>query len=131
VSGEDLVIMLANLHPTPRWISWQGEGGGSFSVTRQIDFNGTVCEMIAAVLIGVAGMEQHNRRKRQAASRRPSRSFSRHWSMDSGTSCLCGRALPSKLAEAEIELMDKLRADTTSLEERDHEVVRLQMQQPK
>jgi DNA invertase Pin-like site-specific DNA recombinase len=37
------------------------------SVTQQIDFNGTIGKMIAAVLFGVAEMEQHNRRERQAA----------------------------------------------------------------
>ena len=37
------------------------------SVTQQIDFNGTVGRMIAAVLLGVAQMEQETRRERQAA----------------------------------------------------------------
>jgi len=37
------------------------------SVTQQIDFNGTVGKMIAAVLLGVAEMEQETRRERQAA----------------------------------------------------------------
>lgn len=37
------------------------------SVTQQIDFHGTVGKMIAAVLLGVAEMEQETRRERQAA----------------------------------------------------------------
>jgi len=37
------------------------------SVTQQIDFNGTVGKMLAAVLLGVAEMEQESRRERQAA----------------------------------------------------------------
>ena len=37
------------------------------SVTRQIDFNGTVGKLLAAVLLGIAEMEQETRRERQAA----------------------------------------------------------------
>ena len=37
------------------------------SVTQQIDFNGTVGKMIAAVLLGVAEMEQQTRKERQKA----------------------------------------------------------------
>ena len=37
------------------------------SVTQQIDFNGTIGKMIAAVLLGIAEMEQETRRERQAA----------------------------------------------------------------
>ncbi len=37
------------------------------SVTQQIDFNGTIGKMIAAVLLGVAEMEQETRRERQKA----------------------------------------------------------------
>jgi len=37
------------------------------SVTQAVDFNGTIGKMIAAVLFGVAEMEQQNRRERQAA----------------------------------------------------------------
>lgn len=37
------------------------------SVTQQIDFNGTVGKIIAAVLMGVAQMEQEARKERQAA----------------------------------------------------------------
>lgn len=37
------------------------------SVTQMIDFNGTVGKMIAAVLLGIAEMEQQTRRERQAS----------------------------------------------------------------
>ena len=37
------------------------------SVTQQIDFNGAMGKMLAAVLLGVAEMEQEVRRERQAA----------------------------------------------------------------
>jgi DNA invertase Pin-like site-specific DNA recombinase len=37
------------------------------SVTQNIDFNGTLGKMLAAVLLGIAEMEQENRRERQRA----------------------------------------------------------------
>lgn len=37
------------------------------SVTQQIDCNGTVGKMLAAVLLGITEMEQETRRERQAA----------------------------------------------------------------
>ena len=46
---------------------WCDRGLRVVSVTQQIDFNGTVGKMIAAVLFGVAEMEQETRRERQAA----------------------------------------------------------------
>jgi DNA invertase Pin-like site-specific DNA recombinase len=46
---------------------WCDKGLRVVSVTQQIDFNGTVGKMIAAVLLGVAEMEQQTRRERQAA----------------------------------------------------------------
>ena len=46
---------------------WCERGLRVVSVTQQIDFNGTVGKMLAAVLLGVAEMEQQNRRERQAA----------------------------------------------------------------
>src|SRR5271157_1483345 len=46
---------------------WCDRGLRVVSVTQQIDFNGTIGKMIAAVLFGVAEMEQQNRRERQAA----------------------------------------------------------------
>ena len=46
---------------------WCERGLRVVSVTQQIDFNGAVGKMLAAVLLGVAEMEQENRRERQAA----------------------------------------------------------------
>lgn len=47
--------------------TWCDRGLRVVSVTQQIDFSGTVGRMIAAVLFGVAEMEQETRRERQAA----------------------------------------------------------------
>jgi DNA invertase Pin-like site-specific DNA recombinase len=46
---------------------WCDRGLRVVSVTQQIDFNGTVGRMLAAVLLGIAEMEQETRRERQAA----------------------------------------------------------------
>lgn len=46
---------------------WCDKGLRVVSVTQQIDFSGAVGRMIAAVLFGVAEMEQETRRERQAA----------------------------------------------------------------
>lgn len=46
---------------------WCERGLRVVSVTQQIDFNGTVGKMLAAVLLGVAEMEQETRRERQRA----------------------------------------------------------------
>lgn len=46
---------------------WCDSGLRVVSVTQQIDFNGAVGKMLAAVLLGVAEMEQETRRERQAA----------------------------------------------------------------
>ena len=43
---------------------WCERGLRVVSVTQQIDFNGTVGKMLAAVLLGVAEMEQETRRER-------------------------------------------------------------------
>lgn len=40
------------------------------SVTQQIDFNGETSKLLAAVLLGIAEMEQETRRERQAAKSR-------------------------------------------------------------
>ena len=45
---------------------WCDRGVRVVSVTQQIDLSGTVGKMIAAVLLGVAEMEQETRRERQA-----------------------------------------------------------------
>jgi DNA invertase Pin-like site-specific DNA recombinase len=46
---------------------WCDKGLRVVSVTQQIDFNGTIGKMLAAVLLGIAEMEQETRRERQAA----------------------------------------------------------------
>lgn len=46
---------------------WCDKGLRVVSVTQQIDFNGATGKMLAAVLLGVAEMEQETRRERQAA----------------------------------------------------------------
>lgn len=46
---------------------WCDAGLRVVSVTQQIDFNGAVGKMLAAVLLGVAEMEQETRRERQRA----------------------------------------------------------------
>jgi DNA invertase Pin-like site-specific DNA recombinase len=46
---------------------WCDKGLRVVSVTQQIDFSGTVGKMLAAVLGGIAEMEQETRRERQAA----------------------------------------------------------------
>ena len=45
---------------------WCDRGLRVVSVTQQIDFNGAVGKMLAAVLLGIAEMEQETRRERQA-----------------------------------------------------------------
>jgi DNA invertase Pin-like site-specific DNA recombinase len=46
---------------------WCDKGLRVVSVTQQIDFNGAVGKMLAAVLLGIAEMEQEMRRERQAS----------------------------------------------------------------
>jgi DNA invertase Pin-like site-specific DNA recombinase len=46
---------------------WCEKGVRVVHTSQQLDFNGTVGKMIAAVLFAVAEMEQENRRERQAA----------------------------------------------------------------
>ncbi len=46
---------------------WCDRGLRVVSVTQQIDFNGAMGKMLAAVLLGIAEMEQETRRERQAA----------------------------------------------------------------
>jgi DNA invertase Pin-like site-specific DNA recombinase len=46
---------------------WCDKGLRVVSITQQIDFNGAVGKLLAAVLLGIAEMEQEIRRERQAA----------------------------------------------------------------
>ena len=45
---------------------WCGRSLRVVSVTQQLDFNGAVGQLLAAVLLGIAAMEQETRRERQA-----------------------------------------------------------------
>lgn len=73
--GEVTTVVLYKLDRLSRTIrdglavlcDWCDRGLRIVSVTQQIDFNGTVGKMIAAVLFGVAEMEQETRRERQRA----------------------------------------------------------------
>lgn len=46
---------------------WCNRGVRVVSVTQQLDFNGTVGKMLAAIFFAIAEMEQQTRRERQAA----------------------------------------------------------------
>lgn len=74
-SGEISTVVIYKLDRLSRKLQdgintlrdWCDKGMRIVSVTQQIDFSGTVGKMIAAVLLGVAQMEQETRRKRQSA----------------------------------------------------------------
>jgi DNA invertase Pin-like site-specific DNA recombinase len=55
------------------------------SVTQQIDFNGAVGKLLAAVLLGIAEMEQETRRERQAAGIAVARKAGKYWGRKTGT----------------------------------------------
>jgi DNA invertase Pin-like site-specific DNA recombinase len=64
---------------------WCDKGLRVVSVTQQIDFNGTVDKMLAAVLLGIAEMEQETRRERQAAGIAAAKKAGKYWGRKSGT----------------------------------------------
>ena len=74
-SGEVETVVVWKLDRLSRSLSdglrvlsdWCDRGLRIVSVTQQIDFNGTLGKLLAAVLLGVAEMEQETRRERQAA----------------------------------------------------------------
>lgn len=74
-SGEVRTIVIWRLDRLSRKLrdginllcDWCERGLRVVSVTQQIDFNGTMGKMLAAVLLGVAEMEQETRRERQRA----------------------------------------------------------------
>ena len=55
------------------------------SVTQQIDFSGAMGKMLAAILLGVAEMEQETRRERQAAGIKAARNRGVYLGRKSGT----------------------------------------------
>src|SRR5258708_5027777 len=64
---------------------WCDKGLRVVSVTQQIDFNGTVGKMLAAVLLGIAEMEQETRRERQAAGIDVARKAGKYQGRKAGT----------------------------------------------
>jgi DNA invertase Pin-like site-specific DNA recombinase len=64
---------------------WCDKGLRVVSVTQQIDFNGTVGKMLAAVLLGIAQMEQETRRERQAAGIDVAKKAGKYWGRKPGT----------------------------------------------
>jgi DNA invertase Pin-like site-specific DNA recombinase len=74
------------------WCEW---GLRVVAVTQQIDFNGTVGKMLAAVLLGIAEMEQETRRERQAAGIAVAKKSGKYKGRKIGTS----KAAPSRALE--------------------------------
>jgi DNA invertase Pin-like site-specific DNA recombinase len=64
---------------------WCDKGLRVVSVTQQIDFNGTVGKLMAAVLLGIAEMEQETRRERQAAGIAAAKKAGKYWGREPGT----------------------------------------------
>lgn len=74
---------------------WCERGLRVVSVTQQIDFNGTVGQIIASVLMGIAQMEQEARRDRQRAGIAVARQNGKYAGRKSGTT----KAKPQRAAE--------------------------------
>jgi DNA invertase Pin-like site-specific DNA recombinase len=64
---------------------WCDKGLRVVSVTQQIDFNGAVGKMLAAVLFGIAEMEQETRRERQAVGIAAAKKAGKYWGRKVGT----------------------------------------------
>jgi DNA invertase Pin-like site-specific DNA recombinase len=74
---------------------WCDKGLRVVSNTQQIDFNGTVGKMLAAVLLGLAELEQETRRERQAAGISAAKERSVYAGRQPGTT----KAKPQRAAE--------------------------------
>ena len=74
---------------------WCDKGLRVVSVTQQIDFNGSLGKMLAAVLLGVAEMEQETRRERQAAGIAAAKERGVYFGRKKGTT----KAKPKRAAE--------------------------------
>lgn len=74
---------------------WCDQGLRVVSVTQQIDFNGTVGKMLAAVLLGIAEMEQETRRERQRAGIEVAKKLGKYTGRALGTV----KASPARAAE--------------------------------
>ena len=64
---------------------WCDKGLRIVAVTQQIDFNGSVGKMMAAVLLGIAEMEQQTRKERQAAGIKAAKKAGKFLGRKSGT----------------------------------------------
>lgn len=64
---------------------WCDRGLRVVSTTQQIDFNGTMGKMLAAVLLGVAEMEQETRKERQRAGIEAAKERGVYFGRKSGT----------------------------------------------
>src|SRR5688500_5446653 len=84
---------------------WCDKGLRVVSVTQQIDFNGTVGKSMAAVLLGIAEMEQETRRERQAAGIAAAKKAGKYWGRVPGAT------------KAQPEQASKLRAKGLSVDE--------------
>ena len=74
---------------------WCERGLRVVSVTQQIDFNGTVGQIIASVLMGIGQMEQEARRERQRAGITVARSRGKYPGRKNGTT----KARPERARE--------------------------------
>lgn len=74
---------------------WCDQGLRVVSVTQQIDFNGTVGKMLAAVLLGIAEMEQETRRERQRAGIDVAKKSGKYVGRQQGTT----KAAPARAVE--------------------------------
>ena len=74
---------------------WCEQGVRVISVTQQLDLTGAVGKMLAAVLLGLAEMEQETRRERQAAGIAAAREKGVYRGRKSGTT----RATPERAVE--------------------------------
>jgi DNA invertase Pin-like site-specific DNA recombinase len=88
---------------------WCDKGLRVVSVTQQIDFNGAVGKLLAAVLLGIAEMEQETRRERQAAGIAVAKKLGKYRGRKPGTT----KALPEralKLREKGLKLEEITRS---------------------
>ena len=75
--------------------NWCEKGLRVVSVSQQIDFSGTVGKMLAAVLLGVAEMEQESRRERQKVGIEAAKERGVYLGRKSGTT----KAKPARASE--------------------------------
>jgi DNA invertase Pin-like site-specific DNA recombinase len=76
---------------------WCDKGLRIVSVTQQIDFNGSVGKMMAAMILGIAEMEQQTRKERQSAGIAVAKKEGKYKGRKSGTT----KAKPADIAALE------------------------------